>query len=354
MNRLARHLISHVLAFSAIVALVLVAIYTFISFVSDIDQTGQGGFGVAQLLYYSLMMMPTGLYLLMPVVALLGTLVGLGALAAQNEITAMRAAGMTVMQIGRAVLFAGLALGVLQLVLGDLLVPVGTQAARSLRSEAKAGAPVGLATRPIWLRDGAAVVHIGELRSESRVGNVEIYRLGEDLDLQSVLRAGDGEFVDGVWKLRDIQRTRFEADRVVADHVDEDQYAGHMSPEVLRLFVLEADSLTTLGLQRLIGYLNDNGLDSRSYQLSLWRKLVTPLTVMAMMLFAVPFVLGSQRGGGAGQRLLVGILVGLVFYVVNEVTASIGQLYGWHPLLAAGLPTAGLGALALLRLQRAR
>src|SRR3546814_18329954 len=87
---------------------------------------------------------------------------------------------------------------------------------------------------------------------------------------------------------------------------------------------------------RLIGYLERNGLDASSYRLSLWRKLIAPLTVVAMMLFAVPFVLGSQRGGGAGQRLLVGILVGLVFYVINEVPASMGQLYCWPPLLAAG------------------
>src|SRR3546814_11041913 len=69
---------------------------------------------------------------------------------------------------------------------------------------------------------------------------------------------------------------------------------------------------------RLIGYLERNGLDASSYRLSLWRKLIAPLTVVAMMLLAVPFVLGSQRGGGDGQRLLVGILVGLVFYVINE------------------------------------
>src|SRR3546814_20509614 len=65
----------------------MVAIYTLISFVSDIDQTGQGEFGIAQLLYYTLMMVPTGIYILMPVIALLGTLMGLGTLAAQHEVT---------------------------------------------------------------------------------------------------------------------------------------------------------------------------------------------------------------------------------------------------------------------------
>lgn len=353
MRRLGWHLVRHIAGFSAIVGLALVAVYTFVSFVSEIDQTGQGQFGIAQLLYYTLMMVPTGLYTLMPIIALLGTLMGLGTLAAQNEITAMRASGMTVIQLGLATLVAGLLLGGLDIALGDLFAPAGTQAARSFRSESREGVPAGLAARPVWLRDGNAVVHIGTLISERRVAQLEVYQLGEDLALQSVLRADRAEFVDGRWHLSGIARTRFEDGRTMAEHIDGMELESHLSPEVLRLFVLEADSLTTPGLVRLIAYLDRNGLDTRTYRLSLWRKLVAPLTVVAMMLFAVPFILGSQRGGGAGQRLLVGILVGLVFYVINEVTASLGQLYGWPPMLAAGLPTAALATLAAWRLRDA-
>lgn len=352
MRRLTRYLVSHIIGFSAIVALVLVAIYTFISFVADIDQT-QGGFGIAQLLAYSALMMPSGLYLLMPIVALLGTLLGLGALAAQNEITAMRAAGLTIVQLGRAVLVAGLLLGAVELLLGDVLAPMGTESARSLRAEAGEGNTL-LSKRPIWLRDGNAVVHIGQLIAEDRVRDISVYQLDEAMRLRTVLRAEDGRYADGHWQLRGVERSQINDTEVVADQVEQLTLSGHLSPDVLRLFVLEANSLTTAGLRQLISYLDENGLDARSYRLSLWRKLVAPVTVIAMMLLAVPFVLGSQRGGGAGQRLLIGILVGLVFYVVNEVTASTGQLFGWHPLIAAGLPTAALLALALLRLSRAR
>ncbi|MGH8443993.1 MAG: LPS export ABC transporter permease LptG [Solimonas sp.] len=354
MNLLARHLMSHIIGFAAIVGLALVAIYTFVSFVSEIDQAGEGGFGIAQLLYYTVMMVPAGLYTLMPVIALLGTLMGLGTLAAQNEITAMRASGMTIVQIGGAALLAGVLLGGLELILGDVFAPAGSQAARSFRSESKDGVPAGIATRPVWLRDGNAVVHIGTLMSERDVANVEVYQLADDLSLQTALRAERAEYVNGRWHLTGIAMTRFEDGKTIAEHRDQLDLEGHLSPDVLRLFVLEADSLTMPGLVRLIAYLDSNGLDTRSYRLSLWRKIVAPLTVVAMMLFAVPFVLGSQRGGGAGQRLLVGIVVGLVFYVVNEVTASVGQIYDWPPLLAAGLPTAALAGLALLRLRQAR
>lgn len=354
MSLITRHLVAHILGFTAIVGLALVAIYTFISFVAEIDETGQGGFGVAQLLAYSLLMLPAGLYTLMPIIALLGTLMGLGALAGQNEITAMRASGVTLLRIGSSALLAGVLLGGLAVVLGDWLAPVGTQAARTYKSEVRSGVSVGVAARPVWLRDGAHILHIRQLLAEDHIAELEIYSLHPDLSLASVLKAAEGRYVDGIWHLREVQRTRFENGRTLASQQAQLEWSGSVAPDLLRLFVLEANSLSTPGLMRLIGYLEDNGLDTAGYRLSLWRKLMAPLTVIAMMLFAVPFVLGSQRDSGAGQRVLIGVLIGLGFYVVNEVTASLGQLYAWPPMLAAGLPTLALALLALQRLRRAR
>lgn len=354
MNLITRYLITHILGFTAIVGLALVAIYTFISFVSEIDEAGRGGFGIVELVLYSLMMMPAGLYTLMPIIALLGTLLGLGALAGQNEITAMRAGGVTLRHIGRATLLAGALLGLLAIVLGDWLAPAGNQAARSFKTESRSGAAAGVAARPIWLRDGENIVHVRSLLAEDHVADVEIYALDTDLALKSLVRVEEGRYRDGAWHFTGVRSTRFEDGKTVAATAPEMNWQGRLAPEVLRLFVLEADSLSTPGLIRLIGYMDDNGLDAAGYRLSLWRKLVAPFTVMAMMLFAIPFVLGSQRGSGAGQRLLIGILVGLGFYVVNEVSASLGQLYAWPPLLSAGLPTIAMALFAAHRLQRAR
>lgn len=354
MSLITRYLVTYILGFTAIVGLALVAIYTFISFVAEIDSAGQGGFGVAQLMAYSLLMMPAGLYTLMPIIALLGTLMGLGALAGQNEITAMRAGGVTVLRIGKAALLAGVTLGLLAVLLGDWLAPLGSQAARNYKTEARSGIAVGAASKPVWLRDGDHIVHIQRLIAEDHAAEVEIHTLRPDLSLVESMRAREAHYVDGRWRLSDVRTTRFEDGRTVATALPSADWRSGVDPEVLRLFVLEANSLSTPGLVRLISYMEDNGLDSAGYRLSLWRKLVAPLTVIAMMLFAVPFVLGSQRGSGAGQRLLIGILIGLGFYVVNEVSASMGQLFAWPPVLAAGLPTLLLAILALQRLRRAR
>ncbi|MGH8460616.1 MAG: LPS export ABC transporter permease LptG [Stenotrophobium sp.] len=349
-----RYIVLHILGFTAIVGLALIAIYSFIGFVSGIGDTGQGSYGVFQLMVYTLLQMPAGLYTLLPIIAMLGTLMGLGALAAQSELTAMRAAGVSLARIGGATLLAGLLLGIVGLLLGDWLAPVGNSAAESYRTAARTGIEPGLGGHSVWLRDGSSIFHIRRLITEDHVADVEIFMLAPDMSLSSDLHVDDARYQDGHWIFTGINRTDLSGASTTTSQVPQMQWAGSLSPDVLRLFVLESESIAMPGLVRLIRYLEANGLDSANYRLELWRKLVAPFTVMTMMLFAVPFVLGSLRSSGAGQRLLVGILVGVGFYVINEVSANLGEVYHWPPALAAALPSLLLGATAVYRLGRVR
>lgn len=353
MNKLDRHIALHVLGLSAIVALALVAIYTLINFVSDIEDIGQGSYGLWQLVVYTSLLTPAVLYTLMPLIAMLGTLMGLGTLASQGELTAMRAAGLSVLRIGGSTMVAGLFLGGLALALGDFLAPVGKQYAEAYRSFARFGIASEVGGKQVWLRDGNSFFRVQRLIAEDRIGDLEVFTLDEQRQLRESLSVSEAVYKDGAWLFSDVRRSSFEDGRVLHSQLPELRWQGSLSPEVIKLVLLKADALTAPGLWRLIRYMNANNLDDSSYRLSLWRKLVAPVTVAVMMLLAVPFVFGSLRDAGAGQRLLVGILIGLSFYVVNEVCASLGQLYAWPPMLAAAAPTSALMLVALWRLRRA-
>lgn len=354
MKTIDRYIIAHILGLTAVVALALLAIHTFVTFVAEIDEAGQGGFGYRELLSYTLWLMPAGLYVMLPIIAMLGTLVGLGTLAGQSEITAMRAAGVSLLRIGVATAGAGLLLGVLCVVVGDWLAPLGQREAEALKTEARSGVPAGIGGRPVWLREGEHIVQIQRLLAEDHVAAMEIYTLGPDLNLRAATHVEDGRYRDGVWHFRGVSRTEFGAEGARVVELPELAWTGTLSPEVLRLFVLEADALSSAGLLRLIRYLADNNLDSSAYALALARKVMAPFTVIAMMLFAIPFVLGPLRNTGAGQRLFIGVLIGLAFYVINEVTANTGQLYGWNPLVSAAAPTLAFALIGLWRLHDTR
>lgn len=352
MKILDRYILVNVLALTAMAGAALLAIYSFVLFMLDVDEAGQGGFGYRSLLIYTLLQMPAALYLLMPIIAMLGTLLGLGALAAQSELTAMRAVGFSVARIGGSTLIAGAVLAVLVLVLGDWAGPVAQQRGEALRTEAKTGVKAGIGGKPVWLREGDNVFHIRQLIAEDHLASVEIYTLTPDLQLASTTFVREARYGAGGWTFSDVRRTDFSPDSAAISAAAEVRWNGTLDPEVLRLFVLEAKALSLSGLSRLINYLEQNRLDSSSYRLAFWRKIVAPFTVMAMMLIAVPFVFGALRSAGAGQRLLVGVMAGLVFYILNEITANAGQIYALNPFVSAAAPTFVVFVLALWRLRR--
>jgi lipopolysaccharide export system permease protein len=69
-----------------------------------------------------------------------------------------------------------------------------------------------------------------------------------------------------------------------------------------------------------------------------------------MCLLAFPFVLGSQRQSNTGQRLLIGILLGLSFAVVDRVLTQLGVQFGINALTVAVIPNLLFFALAAFML----
>jgi len=68
----------------------------------------------------------------------------------------------------------------------------------------------------------------------------------------------------------------------------------------------------------------------------------------------VPFILGSLRSSGSGARTLLGMLLGLGFFLLQSLIESGTFAFGLNPVLLAWLPTALLAAVAVGLLARAR
>jgi lipopolysaccharide export system permease protein len=350
MNRIDRYIMTAIFGLSGIVALGLVSLYSFITFVGEIDQQSDRGVSVGRLFLSTIVLAPSALYVLMPLVAMLGTLLGVGSLAAQSELTAMRAAGYSNVRIGIAGLMAGLALGMVAVLLGEQIAPAAERYAEHIRR----GDDASPRTKPVWLRDGFNVFYIRHLAHEDRFSDTEIYRFDESLRLHSALHVDKAKFVRGKWQLSNVTGTEFDERETKSVSYPTLTLETGLSPDLLKLYVLEADTVSMRGLRRLIRYLDENGLDAEEQRLELWRKMIAPITIMAMVVFAVPFVFGPTRGGGAGQRLLIGVLVGVGFHLLNEVSANLGSLYGWSAPVAAGAPTLALMIAAVVRLVRSR
>lgn len=352
MKILDRHIRLALLGMCLIVALALTGISGFVTLVEELDDLGQGSYSLQMVALVTFLKLPELLYQMFPLVVLLGTILGLGGLAAAGELVVMQAAGVSVYRLAWSAGKAGLALGFLALLLGEFVVPFCKQTAEQLESQARFG-KASSGDRAVWLRQGEQYIRVGTVESENSLSTVQVLQVNKnDSRLVTTMAMQRAQYDSGVWTGSKLQVSDIDYGRVRVYERQQAEWLVDLEPDVLKLFLLRADSLSVRGLYKYIQYLGSNGLDDTSPQFALWRKLALPLTVMVMVFLAVPFVLGPLRDSGAGQRLFIGVMIGIGFYVVNEVAGSLGQVYHWPAPLAALLPTAILSLVAIWRLRQ--
>ncbi len=332
---------------------VLTAVSTFFSFMGQLTDLGKD-YGLAQASYYMLLTLPRRAYEMVPTAALLGGLVSLGQLAAASELVVMRASGVSVARIAAAVLKAGVVLVIVTVILGEWLAPTSEQRAQTLRAEARSGYITLKGSTGFWARDGDNFVNVRRVLPDARLQDVFIYEYGADQKLRAALHADSADYRDGGWVLHDVKQSVIGEDKVTTTTQASQRWGTLINPELLNALSVAPEDLSAWSLLSYTHYLQRNNLDARRYQLAFWVKLVTPLTILVMLFVAVPFVFGPLRSSGSGLRILIGVMVGLGFYLLNQLFNHLGLVYGLAPLLSAGLPSALFIAGGLVAYRRVR
>jgi len=355
MNVLVRYVISEILRNVALVLSVLVAVSSLFLFVSQLDDIGVANFGFREAILFVVLRMPRAIVESLPASTLLGSLLGLGNLATQSELIAMRAAGVSRLQLLGTVGLAGIVLSGIMVMLGESIAPSLGSYAREMRGEALLD-EVELANgRSTWFKDEDIVVNVRRGFGGDGAGGVYLYEFSDSHHIAALARAESVASEDSTsWTLSGYAETRFTADRLSASQSARNAHELDFNAELLGLSEVRHDLLDTPSLQRYIDYLSDNGRDARRYLIAYWNRWASAVSVPFMALLAVPFVFGSLRSVGSGARLVVGLCIGLGFYVADQVLTNSGAVYGFDPLWVAWTPTAVLVMIVVVAAARAR
>ena len=340
---------------TALVLAVLMALGFFIEFVGQLDDVGTGQFGVLQGLAYALMKLPELAFTLMPMAVLLGGLLGFGALANGSEMIALRAAGASPVALARSVLATGLVIALVSLALGLYLAPPLERYSRQFRTFAMHG-PSGLAsTQSAWVRDGSVIMNMSRLGDPTQFGGVYLFRWEGGERLLSMARADSAGIGAGKeWTLSNYAESRFSDTGVILRKERHFAEMTGLNPELLSLTVVRPEALDGLALWRYIGYLRQNELDTRHFEVEFWRRIAAAVAVAPMCVLALTITFGQLRRAGTGARMLIGLMVGLAYFLFSRGLADGGEVYKLNPALVGWLPTLVLAAVAGLLLARTR
>ena len=199
------------------------------------------------------------------------------------------------------------------------------------------------------------ILHLERVSPEFEFGSLYMFLLNDRNGLSAIARAeNSGIDDDDQWVLENLHETRFEDDGVQVVESSLAIESFDIDVELLGISLVKPQSLSGEGLMTYIAYLERNSLDSRRYETELWYRIARTATVMIMPILALAFVFGSLRTGGAGARLMIGVVIGLGYYLASEVLANSGQVFNFDPAVIAWLPSALLAIVTVTALSRIR
>jgi lipopolysaccharide export system permease protein len=291
-----------------------------------------------------------------PMAALMATVLSLTLLSRNGEITALRCGGIPLRRLALPFLGCGLALTLVNGFIQEVAAPRGFAFAREVKEvRIKGKSPRSLLkTQDLWLRSSNNVVHVGRVEPE---GTVLVDVTVAELEGMRVVRRVDAREArwDGErWQLVDAEIRVFGADGIPrTERATEIPCTLEERPEDFRIAEVKADEESWADLKHRLDRYSKQGLDTRDLEVGLWAKTSVPFVTLLMPLLAFPFGVRAGRRGSTSAGIVMAILLGFSYWLVLAVGLSLGKIDVLPPMLAAWVPNIVFAVLGLVLLARA-
>lgn len=353
MTLLFRYLAVQILASFGLALAALLALFGIFDLLGELQSVRPEGYTASRAMLFVLLGLPGRAQELLPIAALLGAIFALARLAANSEFTVMRASGLSTTRLVGYMAILGTVLGGIALLAGEYLTPPAERLAQQIKIRGTSGIVAQEFRSGLWAKDGRAFINIREVMPDASLGDIRMYEFDEQFRLRRVRQAESAHWSRaGHWQLGGVTETTLEETGTRVARMTSLDWRSPITPDLLAVLMVNPDRMAIATLYSYVGYLKANQQRATRYEIALWNKLAYPFAAPVMMLLALPFAYQQARSGKIGSRVMLGILIGLGFHLLNRVFGHIGLLNDWPPVLSALLPLAVFTTAALVALWR--
>ncbi|RDI42677.1 LPS export ABC transporter permease LptG [Aquicella lusitana] len=349
---LERYIAKTTIISTMLVALIITSILFLITLLGELKNIGEGDYSIAQAFFYVLMRLPNEFYHFSPMLLLLGSIVGLSILSSHRELAVMRAAGFSIRRIVYSVLLAALALVLAISIVGEWIAPSLSYKAEMHKESAKNGGQVVVTGAGVWFHVDNNFIHVQQVVGRQLLEGVTRYQFNDKHQLQAAYFAKKLSYRDNQWRMSDVVKTSFYPERTKSQLFTEAAWDLKFNSNLLNVGLVEPSDMSLPKLVKFARYLHQNGLQSSEYQYEFWQRIFQPFISLVMIFLAIPFVLGAFSTSTLGWRIVIGILVGFVFFISNAFLGQLCIVFQVPAVLAAFLPLAAFLVFGLFLFNR--
>jgi lipopolysaccharide export system permease protein len=337
MTKIDKYIASSVLWAFLIVAVVLLGLDFALTFIEQIKKVNDN-YTIQSLLQVIMFRLPGKLAEYIPVASLIGTLMGLGTLAATSELTVMRAAGMPIWRIGIAACQPILLVSLLGMGISEFVAPVAEQKANLIEKFKGQENGTFSLTGGVWLKADNTFVYIDAADDTGKLYGIQIFS-PDGQKLKNIITASSAQHTEGSqWQLNNVTETIFASDHVEKKSMENANWNVSITPEHLFLASQEPDALSLSQLKNYQTYLKQQKLDSAQYELEFWITALRPIASLALVLVALSSVFGPLRSSTMGGRIFTGVIIGLAFQNALNLFGRMSVAINFPPVIGVSIP----------------
>lgn len=372
MRTVRKLIFGELLAAIGFVTLAFLSLFLFFDLLDELPALGRVSpldaslrYDMPQALLFVALLMPSRLYDLLPIAVLIGSVYGLVRLAQGSEFTILRTSGLGPWRALQNMLWLGAGFVVLTVVIGDYLAPWADRQGQLLKAAYQGRISIG--QTGAWLKergeDTQTSVNVRAVDPRGELQDVRIFTFDDAGRLRQTLRASAAtvDNATGLWRLREVRLREFDlgAEAGHIRHVESDalDWPTTLTTDMIAVALLKPERMRTADLFSYIRHLQANNQTAQRYEIEFWRKVFYPLSCLVMVVLALPFAYLHFRSKGLAAYVFAGVMIGISFFLLNNVFGYIGNLRDWEPWITSAAPSllyslASLGAFGWLVLKR--
>lgn len=292
---------------------------------------------IKEIIFYMLLIMPGHIYDFIPYACLIGVLAGLGLLASTSELVIIRSAGVSVARIVWMALRPALVFIVIAVIVGEFVAPYAEQSAKA-RRDFLLYEWVKPLPKNVWSREKGNFMYVEAVKPDGVLQGVTRYEFNDQHQLLFASYTTKATYEDGKWREEDIRVTQVDEKGLIHSKIANRDWETDMTPQLFNILASEPEELSMRDLNYYVNYLEGQALSAASYSIAFWQKCLQPLATASLVLIGISFIFGPLRSVTMGQRIFSGVIIGVIFLLLQKLLGPSSLVFGFSPLIAVLIP----------------
>ena len=338
MKLLHRYIITEFVKFLVITSMAFISIFMLVEFIDKIGDITGKNVPITDSVAYFIFKIPYIFTMISPIAVLLSVVLSLGILTRRSEITAIKAGGVGLPGLVIPLLICGALLSVGSIFINEVISPITNKRAYNIEMKWLGKKPQGMFNREgLWIRSPEGIYNIMKLNfSDNTMTGVTLNRLSNDFKATGSIKAASARWVENRW-VAEGAREFVITDRGSIKEVTQEkiELPLKMNPDDFSSIKASHENMNILELKRYISKLKEEGYNATSYIVNMYGKISFPIVNFLMVLIGIPFALKEGRRNSIADSVAMSIAIGFSFWVIFEVSRSLGHSGVVPPIIAA-------------------